>query len=358
MPAQCFVLQQLFAQHAVELSDLVQVALLLEHGEALQGDATGQRVAHEGGAVHEGMQRRLADEGVVYPVGGQGGRMAEVTAGQALGEHHDVRRHAGMVGGKQLAGATEAGGHLVEHQQHVELVAQLPRAAQIERRGHVEAAGGLQQRLHQQRGDLAVVAFEHAAQGGQVPRHLVGSGVVRGSRRGREVVAGQIPGKQAVHALFGIAYRHAAAGIAVIGLHQRQHAVLCGLAAQVVILQGHLHRHFHAHRAAVGEEHVFEPGRRDPHQLAGQPVGGLVGEPAQHHVAQGVRLFLDGGHQAWMRVAMDHAPPGTGGVEQRLAAFEEEARPFAAEDLGRGSLGEQMGIGMPDGGSHQRLREG
>ena len=123
--------------------------LLFEHPQALQRHAAGQGVAHKGGAVHESVVLTVANERLVHPVGGQRGRMAQIPAGQPLGEHHDIRRDARVVGGKQPAGAAKAGGYFVENQQHAKLVAQRPGAAQVVRRGHVQPARRLQQRLHQ-----------------------------------------------------------------------------------------------------------------------------------------------------------------------------------------------------------------
>ena len=176
---------------------------------------------------------------------------------------------------------------------------------------------------------------------------------IEGCRGGRgEVVLRQQAGEQAVHALFGVAYRHAAGGVAMVRLHQREHLALAGVAAQHLVLQRHLHGHLHAHRTAVGEEHVVQPRRGNAHQLLCELVGGIVGQAAQHHMAKLPRLLADGGDEARMAVAVNHAPPGAGGIQQALAAFQRKVAAAAADHFGRRRLGFEMGIGVPNGGVH------
>ncbi len=56
--------------------------------------------------------------------------------------------------------------------------------------------------------------------------------------------------------------------------------MLVGLAAQVLVLHGHLHGDLHAHRATVRIEDVVEPFRGNAHQFPCQPIGGFMGQPA------------------------------------------------------------------------------
>ena len=96
----------------------------VEHGIA---DRHGERIAAESRAMRA---RRHA-------LGGLGGGEAGAdrkAAAERLGERHDVGRHAGALIGEQLAGAPDAGLHLVEHQQQAVLVAERAQRAQELRR--------------------------------------------------------------------------------------------------------------------------------------------------------------------------------------------------------------------------------
>ncbi len=87
------------------------------------GHGAGKRVAHKGGSVHKDARLAAAD-GAGNLLCGQGRRQGEVAPGEGLAQTHDVGADAGPVTGKQLTGATKAGGNLVGNQEHAELVAQ------------------------------------------------------------------------------------------------------------------------------------------------------------------------------------------------------------------------------------------
>ena len=87
----------------------------------------------------------------------------QVPAGQRLADAHDVRRDAGVVGGEQLAGPAEAGGDLVEDQQHVVGQAQLAQHVQVARVVEAHAAGALHHRLDDHRGQLVGVRLDQLA---------------------------------------------------------------------------------------------------------------------------------------------------------------------------------------------------
>lgn len=70
---------------------------------------------------------------------------------------HDVRAHPGVVGGEQRAGAAEAGGDLIEDQQHLVTAADVPQVVQIARVVKTHTARTLHDRLHDHRGQLAGV---------------------------------------------------------------------------------------------------------------------------------------------------------------------------------------------------------
>ena len=67
----------------------------------------------------------------------------DVAAGERLADAHDVGADAGVVGGEQLTGAAEAGGDLVEDQQHVVAVADRAQVDQVARVVEPHAARAL-----------------------------------------------------------------------------------------------------------------------------------------------------------------------------------------------------------------------
>ena len=108
----------------------VEKALLEHHVEHAVGDGAGERIAAEGGAVRAGR----------HAGGGARGRQARAdreAAAQALGQRHDVGRHPGPFVGEQPAGPAHAALHLVEDQQQVVLVAELPQLLEEARRRRV-----------------------------------------------------------------------------------------------------------------------------------------------------------------------------------------------------------------------------
>ena len=94
----------------------------------------------------------------LMPVGDLGraqrGRQRQVAAGQRLADAHHVRRHPGVLGREERAGAAEPGRDLVEDEQHAVRVARLPQHPQVA--GVVEAhpARALDDRLDDHRGQL------------------------------------------------------------------------------------------------------------------------------------------------------------------------------------------------------------
>ena len=86
-------------------------------------------------------------------------------AGQPFRQAHDVRHHAGQLARKHAPAAAEAGQHLIGDQQHVIFAAEPPHALQKFHRMHDHSARALQQRLDDQRGDLAVCCFQQPLSG-------------------------------------------------------------------------------------------------------------------------------------------------------------------------------------------------
>ena len=115
-PASCW-------RHKAEPRDMLEEARRqhdVEHGVA---DRHGERIAAEGRAVR-------ADRHALGRVGCRETRAEREAAADALGDGHDVGRDAAVLVGEELAGATDAGLHLVEDQQQAVLVADRAQPAQ------------------------------------------------------------------------------------------------------------------------------------------------------------------------------------------------------------------------------------
>ena len=157
--------------------------------------------------MHQRVRRVIGPEGVEYPVAGDRGGQRQRAAGQRLGQGDDVGTRAGLFIGEHRASAAEAGEYLVVDQQQAVAVGQPAQAAQHLGIVHQHAAGALHQRLDQDPGQLRAPALQEGVQ-------LDLAGLV--ARQGDDVVLGQHAPEQAVHALFRIADRHGAEGVAVV----------------------------------------------------------------------------------------------------------------------------------------------
>ena len=82
----------------------------------------------------------------------------------------------GVVGGEQLAGAAEAGGDLVEDQQHVVAGADLPQVGQVPRVVEAHTARALHDRLDDHRGELVGVLGQLLLEGRAVGRRRTSAG--------------------------------------------------------------------------------------------------------------------------------------------------------------------------------------
>ena len=85
-----------------------------------------------------------------------------------------------------------------------------------------------------------------------------------------------------------------------------------------VVLQRHLEGDFDSHAAGVGKKAVVQIARQKFFQLGRQLFNRIVGESAQHDVAEIRGLLLNGGRQLGVLIAVDHAPPGGDGIDQFL----------------------------------------
>ncbi len=283
----------------------------------------------------------------------QGGGQAEGSAGERLADAHDVGADAGVVGGEQLTGATEAGGDLVEDQQYPVPVADLPQVDQVARVVEAHPSGALHDGFDDHGGHLGGVLRQL-----RLERRGVAGVVVAGHRRGEHLLGQHrmCPGcPQLVHAAVGVADAHRGERVAVVAAAPGHQPVTGGLAAAAPVLQRHLDRDLDRHRAGVAEEHRVQPGRCGLDEQLRQPGGGLVGQAAEHDVAHGAQLRGQRRVQGRVTVAVDRRPPGTHRVQhpdRRAVVDERQPRTPRADGDHRGdgppsSRSADRAVGMP-----------
>ncbi len=283
------------------------------------GHRGGQRVAHEGRPVRE--HRHLAPgDPVRHGRRAQGRRHGQVAAGQGLADTHHIRSDVRVSGGEQRSRTAETGGDLVEDQQDAVLVARLAEHPQVAGGVEDHAARPLDHRLHDDRRQFTGVPRDQLTQ----------VRLVRGVRRRveprRRRVREQLPGQRAlpelVHPAVRVAHRHRLPGVAVVAAAPGHQPLFARLSDRAPVLEAHLHGHLDRHRTGVGEEDVLQAVRGDLRQPGGEPDGGLVGEPAEHHMAHPVQLAAGGLVEHRVVVSVHRRPPGRHSVDQFGPAFD------------------------------------
>ena len=147
--------------------------------------------------------------------------------------------------------------------------------------------------------------------------------------------------------IFVVAHLHGLEGVSVIGVGQRQGHGALALALVHVVLESHFQCHLHGHAAGIGEEAVIQVAGQPVGQLVGEASDRLVGQPAQHHVGKFVRLVLDGLSQHRVLVAVDHAPPGGDGIDHFIV-FCIQVNPVGVHNLVGVFHGFHLLIRIPD----------
>ena len=163
------------------------------------------------------------------------------------------------------------------------------------------------------------------------------------------MLARQVPGETAVHALVGITQAHDAGGVAVVSVAEREESVLAAHAEVAPVLHRHLHRDFHAHGARVGEEDVLEPGRRQRDEPVRQPLCRPVGQAAEHDVRELLELRAQGGVQLRVAIAVNDAPPARDGIDQHAPVGEVQPRANRAHHLVLDLEASHLRVGVPEG---------
>ena len=246
-----------------------------------------------GGAVADGGGDVAASNG-----GGEG----EVAAGEAFAQSEDVGHHISVFEREQFAGAAEAGGDFVENQQHTVLIAQAAGTAQVFGVIEIHAARALHDGFEDQRGEVVGLFGKQGFQcAGGIGRPWF---VKAAFGLWQKILHRQAAAEQAVHAGFGVAYRHGVPSVAVVASTDGGELVFVGESFGLLVLQRHFHCHFYRYRSAVGKKDFVEAGGQDANQALGQAGGRFVGEAAEHDVAHLLQLGLGGGVEAGMVVAV------------------------------------------------------
>ena len=250
-----------------------------------------------------------------------------------------------MLGGEQRAGAAEAGGDLVEDQQHFVAAADVPQIGQVTRVMKPHTARALHDGLHDHRGEFVGVLGQLRLEGGDVV------GVVISWHLRGEDLTGQDVGPQRVHAAVGVAHAHWREGVAVIAAAPRHQPVLLRAVETAPVLQGHLHGDLDRDRPGVAEEDGVESVWGDLHQQLSEAGSRFVGEATEHDVVHPGQLGGDRIVECGVTVPVHGCPPGTHGVEHLDALVVDDqrqrrpARPYGND--GRHRLGAERTVGMP-----------
>ena len=307
-------------------------ALPLDDGDHLQPGRAGGGVARVGVAVHQLDGPAGVHELRVDPLRGHRRPHRHIRRGEALGRGHDVGHYPVAMAAEPVPQAAPAAHHLVEDQQHLGRVAQLPHLAQIGLGRGMHAARGLH-RLHYHRGHRS-----------RVPALQLG-------RQGVDVMGGDLaaPGHQRTEAgpvLVQPAHRQPAEVHPVIGPVQRDEPGLVGQAPALPVGPGHLERGLHRLRARVGEEDVVQVARRALRHRPGKPLGRLVAVAEQAVVLQRRELALHRLGDLGPAVAHDGAGHSARGGVQQAAALR-------VDDLDALALGQPAGRRPPGRGERQ-----
>ncbi len=157
--------------------------------------------------------------------------------------------------------------------------------------------------------------------------------VVEGRPRpGEEPLLRDVVAEQPVHAGHRVADRHRPRGVAVVAAANGEEQVALRLAATLPVLQRHLDGDLDRDAAGVGEEDAVQLRRCQRDEQLGQRHGRLMGEPAEHHVAEPVHLVVHRRVEDRVPVAVDGGPPRRHAVDQLPPVLQHQSRAVCVDD--------------------------
>ena len=149
-----------------------------------------------------------------------------------------------------------------------------------------------------------------------------------------------------MHAAFRVAHTHRTEGVAVVARAPCQEPCALRMSRAARILQRHLERDLHAHRAGIRVEDLREVPARERHEVLRQPCRGLVREPSKHDVAHPVNLAFRRRNEPRMRMPVGRGPPRAHSVDEPPPIHEFQVHTFGARD-GQGRR-TRRGVGVPN----------
>ena len=216
-------------------------------------------------------------------------------------------RELSVFGGEEAPGTTEAGGDLVQDQEHAGTPAQIMDALQILGGIEPHSPRSLDDRFQDDGGHTVSTTLEFRFE----PCKLfvaAGFSETRGGPRRKRVLHQHVP-KELVHSVHRIAHRHRGEGVAMVAPSDGQEAIATGFAPRDPILEGQFHGHLHGDRSRVREKDTFQSLRSQGHESFTQGDRGLMGETAEHDMRHALQLCPYGLFDVRMSIAVNRGPP-------------------------------------------------
>ena len=294
------LLLQLFEavqQVGTHLRRVFDEVLVLHDLDVAEGGRSHHRMTTKGDDVAEG-DTLAAHESVGDVLASDGTAHGQVATGNALGNGHDVGGDAPVLAGEHLAGATEAGYHLIGDEQDAVLVADFAQHWPIVVRRHHRSHGTGNRLGDDARDRIRSLELDHVLDGPHAALAALLGGLAT------ELAAVEVglrhverAGHQGLIVSPWIEMvpteGHGSSGCAVIGILAADELDAAGLADPLEIGAGQLDGCLDGLRAAAGKEGTGQVAGRDLGNLFGEPDGGLGGG-AHGHVGQLEHLLISG----------------------------------------------------------------
>ena len=307
--------------------------LALENAERRIRRGAGDWIGGVGVPVEERARAIAARECVVNAIGRKRRGQWQKSAGQSLGDAHQIGNDCGSFAGEHSARSAEAGEDFVRNQQHIVSGGQAADSGKKFLGMNDHPARALKQRLDNHGGDFIallgkqalqfVQAFDLAGCAREADRAVRAVGRMRAQDRNSQGIERR--GEWRI-----VAHRHRAHRIAVVGVFERDDFLFPRPSAILPILQGQLQRDFHRGRAVIREKNVAQRRGNNFAQARRKLFGRLVRKSREEDVFEPRGLFGDGLRDGRMRVAVNVDPPGRNRVQNLAPVLRLNKNAFAA----------------------------